>query len=167
MTLTAQPSASAVTGIELHHYLGTLRHHATSVTVVTAPGPAGFTATTFTSVSLRPQLVSFCIDRDASSLPAVERARHVAVHVLAADQEQLARTFATRGADRFADTRTWRQGPYGVPLLHGVLATLTCEIVERIPVGDHIIVVGRPVSADHRPGEPLLYHMGAYTSLAR
>ncbi|MEV4410356.1 flavin reductase family protein [Catellatospora sp. NPDC049609] len=176
MTLTALPTttiaeSTPVGGIELHRYLGLLRHHATTVTVVTVPGPAGggpvgFTATSFTSVSLRPQLVSFALDRDSTSWPAVSRARHAAIHLLAADQEQLARTFATRGVDRFADLATWRLGPYGVPLLHGTLATLTCEIVERIPVGDHAVVIGRPVRAEERAGEPLLYHQGDYTQLA-
>ncbi|GIF95950.1 flavin reductase family protein [Catellatospora citrea] len=180
MTLTALPPTTsaddlpghAVTGIELHRHLGLLRRHATTVTVVTAPGqaggpPVGFTATSFTSVSLRPQLVSFCLDRDSTSWPTVARARHVAIHLLAEGQQEVARIFATRGVDRFADTSLWRQGPYGLPLLHGALAVLTCEVVQRIPAGDHAIVLGRPVSAEHRDGEPLLYHMGGYASLAR
>lgn len=180
MTLTALPPTAAVNdlpapavgGVELHRYLGLLRQHATTVTVVTAPGhaggpPVGFTATSFTSVSLRPQLVSFCLDRDSTSWPAVARTRHVAIHLLAAGQDELARLFATRGVDCFADTTLWRQGPYGTPLLHGTLATMVCEVVERVPAGDHAIVLGRPVSAEHRPGEPLLYHQGGYVRLAR
>ncbi|WP_155370265.1 flavin reductase family protein [Catellatospora vulcania] len=178
MTLTALPPTAAddlpgpaVGGIELHRYLGLLRRHATTVTVVTAPGrpggpPVGFTATSFTSVSLRPQLVSFCLDRDSTSWPTVSQARHVAIHLLAEGQQDVARTFAARGVDRFADTTLWRQGPYGTPLLQGVLAVLICEVVERIPVGDHAIVLGRPVSAEHHPGEPLLYHMGGYAQLS-
>ncbi|MEU8002197.1 flavin reductase family protein [Catellatospora sp. NPDC049111] len=179
MTLTALPPTvsddhlpdTAVAGVELHRYLGLLRRHATTVAVVTAPGqhggpPVGFTATSFTSVSLRPQLVSFCLDRDSSSWPTVAQARHVAIHLLADGQEELARTFAARGVDRFADASLWRHGPYGTPLLHGVLALLICEVVQRIPAGDHAIVLGRPVSAEHRPGEPLLHHMGGYTALA-
>ncbi|GAA2373341.1 flavin-dependent reductase [Catellatospora methionotrophica] len=179
MTLTALPStpsddlsSSGVGGVELHRYLGLLRRHATTVTVVTAPGqagdpPVGFTATSFTSVSLRPQLVSFCLDRDSSSWPTVAQARHVAIHLLAEGQQEVARTFATRGVDRFADTTRWRHGPYGMPLLHGVLAVLVCEVVQRVPAGDHAIVLGRPVSAEHHPGDPLLHHMGGYTHLAR
>ncbi|GHJ48097.1 flavin-dependent reductase [Catellatospora sp. TT07R-123] len=164
--------STAVAGIEVGRYLGLLRQYATTVTVVTTSGhgdagPAGFTATSFTSVSLRPQLVSFCLDRDSSSWPAVAGARHVAIHLLAAGQQEVARTFATRGIDRFADTGLWAPGPYGVPILNGVLATLVCEVVERIPAGDHAIVLGRPVDAQQRDGEPLLYHMGGYSQLAR
>ncbi|MEV6964040.1 flavin reductase family protein [Hamadaea sp. NPDC051192] len=157
-------------GIDPHRLLGLLRRHATTVTVVTAPGgaglpPAGFTATSFTSVSLRPQLVSFCLDRDSTSWPAVERARHVAIHILAAGQQHLARTFATKGIDRFADDTIWTPGAYGMPLLRGVLATLVCEVAARVPAGDHAIVLGRPVLAQHGDGEPLLYHDGGYRRL--
>jgi Flavin reductase like domain/Luciferase-like monooxygenase len=53
-----------------------LRRHAAAVVVITAPGepPAGFTATSFTSVSLEPPLVSFCLARTASAWPAVQAA---------------------------------------------------------------------------------------------
>ncbi|GHJ43640.1 flavin-dependent reductase [Catellatospora sp. TT07R-123] len=165
-------TVTAPYGIDPHLLLGALRRHATTVTVVTAPGgpglpPAGFTATSFTSVSLRPQLVSFCLDRDSTSWPAVQQARHVAVHLLAADQQELARTFATKNVDRFADLGAWTPGPYGMPLLHGVMATLVCEVDARVPAGDHVIVLGRPVHAEHRDAEPLLYHQGAYRLLDR
>jgi flavin reductase (DIM6/NTAB) family NADH-FMN oxidoreductase RutF len=125
-----------------------LRRHAAGVVVITAPGgrPAGFTATSFTSVSLAPPLVSFCLDRGSSSWPAVSVAGHVAVHVLTAEQQHLARTFATHGIDRFAPPTRWRTGPHDVPVLDGVLAVLICR-------------------ADH--GATLLYHMGRYLDARR
>ena len=45
----------------------TLRHQAAGVTILTVPGPAGFTATSFTSVSLQPALVSFYLAATAST----------------------------------------------------------------------------------------------------
>ena len=143
-----------------------LRHHAAGVVVVTVPGPrpAGFTATSFTSVSLDPPLVSFCLDRGSSSWPAVSVADHVAVHVLTDAQEQLARTFATRHIDRFAAPTRWHAGPHGVPVLDDVLAMFVCRIVDRVPAGDHAIVLAEPLDGTHLPdsGAPLLYHMGRY-----
>ncbi|MDG4797924.1 flavin reductase family protein [Micromonospora sp. WMMD1082] len=70
-----------------------LRHQASTVTVVTAAGPpaAGFTATSFTSVSLAPPVVSFCLNLGSSSSIAVSGARHVGVHLLAHHQQELAR----------------------------------------------------------------------------
>lgn len=172
MTLTQEPSTGLVpAGIDPYQFLGLLQRQAATVTVVTSPAadglpPAGFTATSFTSVSLRPQLVSFCLDTDSTSWPSIRRAPHVAIHLLRAGQRDLARTFAAKGVDRFADTSLWRPGAYGLPLLKGVLATLICEVVDRVPAGDHAIVLGQPVSSRHEDGDPLLYQMGGYQRLA-
>ncbi|SCL74063.1 flavin reductase family protein [Micromonospora peucetia] len=146
-----------------------LRHQASTVTVVTAPGaPAvGFTATSFTSVSLAPPIVSFCVNVGSSSWPTLAGARHVAVHLLAEHQQQLARTFATSGIDRFAVPTRWRTGPEGVPILAGVLAWLLCRVVDRVPVGDHAVVLAEPELLRHADaGSPLLHHQGRYAGLA-
>jgi flavin reductase (DIM6/NTAB) family NADH-FMN oxidoreductase RutF len=149
-----------------------LRRHAAAVVVVTAPGepPAGFTATSFTSVSLDPPLVSFCLAHTASTFAAVHAAETIAVHVLAQGQEQVARTFATSGIDRFAAHGRWRPGPQGVPLLDGVLARLICRVHRRIDAGDHTIVLAAPLSGEqHADVEvaPLVYHAGRYAELRR
>ncbi len=142
-----------------------LRHHAAGVVIVTAPGdrPVGFTSTSFTAVSLRPPIVSFCLYRGSSSWPAVSVAGHVGVHVLTDAQEDLARTFAARGVDRFAHPTRWHTGPHGVPVLDRVLAMLVCRVTDRVEAGDHTIVLGEPVGGQHaNGGRPLLYHMGRY-----
>ena len=150
-----------------------LRRHAAAVVVVTAPGAAGFTATSFTSVSLDPPLVSFCVARTASAWPSVQAAGRVAVHVLTAEQERVARIFSTPGIDRFAEYAaigTWSQGPDGVPVLDGVLAVLICEVVNHVEAGDHVIVVASPIRAEHHDdaaATPLVYHDGAYLGLER
>jgi flavin reductase (DIM6/NTAB) family NADH-FMN oxidoreductase RutF len=150
--------------IEADLFRSLLCRHAAGVVVITARGdrPTGFTATSFTSVSLRPPLVSFCLDRSSSSWPAVSTAGHVAVHVLTDAQEELARTFAAHGVDRFAAPTRWRNGRHGVPLLADVLAVLICRVVERVLAGDHTIVLAEPVAGEHGTGAPLLYHMGRY-----
>ena len=158
-----------VTAIEPDLFRQLLRRHAAGVVVITAPGPAGpagFTATSFTSVSLHPPLVSFCLDRRSSSWPTVEAAGHVGVHVLADAQEHVARQFATSGIDRFAAPTSWRPGPHDVPVLDGTLAVLVCRVVERVPAGDHAIVLAEPVVGEHQEGLPLLYHMGRYLKAA-
>ncbi|GAA2395476.1 flavin reductase family protein [Dactylosporangium salmoneum] len=156
------------TPIEPDLFRALLRRHAAGVVVITAPGarPAGFTATSFTSVSLDPPLVSFCLDRRSSSWPALESATHVGVHVLTEQQEELARRFATSGIDRFAAPLRWQPGPYGVPVLGGALAVLVCRVAERVHAGDHAIVLGEPVHGEHSEGAPLLYHNGRYLKAA-
>jgi flavin reductase (DIM6/NTAB) family NADH-FMN oxidoreductase RutF len=145
------------------------RRHAAGVAVITARGargPVGFTATSLTSVSAEPPLVSFGIGTGASSWPAMSQAGHVGVHILGDHQHELAATFARSGADRFGAPTEWREGPEGVPVLGGVLAWLVCRVVERVPAGDHRIVLAQVVLGDPGgAGRPLLYHEGGFRAL--
>lgn len=161
--------AQAMSGMAPDAFRALMRHQANTVTVITADGtpPVGFTATSLSSVSLRPALVSFCVDTSSSSRSALAAVRHVGVHILRADQEEVARAFAARGINRFARHRAWRIGPHGVPLLDGVAAWAVCEVRERVTAGDHEIVVAAPLAAGQN-GEaaaPLVHYMGAYTAL--
>ncbi|MFF2521262.1 flavin reductase family protein [Streptomyces liangshanensis] len=140
----------------------TLRRHAAGVTVITVPGPAGFTATSFTSVSLEPALVSFCLGLTASAFPAVQRADRFAVHVLGAGNTTLARQFARSGIDRF-DGIPWSEEADGLPLLDGVPAWLTARVTLRQRVGDHLLVVGEiDAGGGHGEGDALVHHNGAF-----
>ncbi|GAA3141083.1 flavin reductase family protein [Streptomyces echinatus] len=147
----------------------TFRRHAAGVAVITArgaSGPVGFTATSLTSVSADPPLVSFGIGTGASSWPAVAEADHVGVHILGEHQSDLAATFARSGADRFGAATAWRDGPEGAPVLDDVLAWLVCRIVGRVPAGDHRIVLAEVVVGDPSgAGRPLLYHQGRFHGL--
>jgi flavin reductase (DIM6/NTAB) family NADH-FMN oxidoreductase RutF len=140
-----------------------MRHLAASVVVVTvAEGPTGFTASSLTSVSLDPPLVSFCVDRRAGSARAVGDAPFFAVNVLGEGQAALADRFARPG-DRFAAPTRWSPGPYGVPLLHGVAARLVCARYRVVPLGDHLLVAGLVLQAVDGTGEPpLLYRDRRY-----
>lgn len=169
VTVTTEPATTAPAAVDPDVFRSLLRRQASTVTVVTAPGlpPAGFTATSFTSVSLRPPIVSVCLSRDASSWPTVARAEHLAVHLLAEGQQHLARTFATSGIDRFAHPTAWRPGPHDVPVLDGTLAWLLCRVIDRVVAGDHAVVLAEPVLARHGgDGAPLLYHEGRYACVA-
>jgi flavin reductase (DIM6/NTAB) family NADH-FMN oxidoreductase RutF len=143
-----------------------LRRHAAGVVIITAAGarPAGFTATSFTSVSLDPPLVSFCLDRGASSWPAISEASHVGVHVLTTGHADLARRFATSGVDRFAAPLRWHRGRYDVPVLDDAYAHMVCRVAERVHAGDHAIVLAEPVDGMYgaEPATPLVYHDGQY-----
>lgn len=160
------------TAVDADLFRRLLRHHAASVVVVTSPGdpPAGFTATSFTSVSLDPPLVSFNLSRSASTWSTLNAAGIVAVHILGREHEHIARTFATSGIDRFSAHPGWEPGPEGVPLLDGVPARLLCRVTARVPAGDHTIVLATPVEGRHCDDDrvmPLLYHGGQYGTLHR
>lgn len=145
------------------------RRHAAGVAVITAygeRGPVGFTATSLTSVSAEPPMLSFGIGTGSSCWPTLSGATHVGVHLLGEHQRELAATFARSGADRFAPPTSWRPGPEGVPVLDAVPAWLICRITARVPAGDHRIVLAEVLMGDPTgPGQPLLYNQGRFTGL--
>ncbi|MEU2560872.1 flavin reductase family protein [Streptomyces longispororuber] len=166
--MTATPGLSTFRTATPDLLRSVFRRHAAGVAVITArgDGPVGFTATSLTSVSAEPPMISFGIGTGASSWPAVSRAEHIGVHVLGEHQEELAATFARSGADRFAPPTRWYDGPEGVPVLDGVLAWMVCRVVARVPAGDHRLVLAEAIVGDPAgAGRPLLYHEGRFNAL--
>lgn len=140
--------------------------HAAGVVVVTAGAgdtPVGVTATSFTSVSLDPPLVSFYINALSGSWPGIRDSAVFAVNLLSEEQRDLAVRFATRGVDRFAPPTRWRRGPAELPLIEGAAGHVLCRRHDILAVGDHWLVVGRVTGATVRDGaRPLVYHRGRY-----
>ncbi|MFE9438661.1 flavin reductase family protein [Streptomyces sp. NPDC006602] len=167
--MTATPDLDAARLASPDLLRSVFRRHAAGVAVITArgdAGPVGFTATSLTSVSADPPLLSFGIGTGASSWPAVAETDHVGVHILGEHQQGLAATFARSGADRFGTATAWREGPEGVPVLDDVQAWLLCRIAARVPAGDHRLVLAEVVLGDSTgPGRPLLYHQGRFHGL--
>lgn len=149
----------------------TLGYFATGVCIaatVDAGGlPVGLTVNSFTSVSLDPPLVLFCIDRGSDSLDGFNAAPGFSVNILSAAQRELSTSFARlKGAERWAGV-DWQTGASGSPILVGNAASLDCLKHAVHDGGDHLIFVGRVVSiATAFDSRPLLYHRGAYASLA-
>lgn len=167
LPVSQPPTATA--GFDSTAFRAVFRRHAAGVAVITAAGsrPAGFTATSLTSVSAEPPLLSFGISSTGSAWHAIAEAAHVGVHLLGEHQEEVAATFARSGADRFAPPTAWGPGPYGVPLLADVQGWLVGRVLARIPAGDHRIVVAQAVAGGPGGGtaRPLLYHHGRYNAL--
>lgn len=148
----------------------TLGAWVSGVAVVTTHAPGGrcgaLTLTSFAAVSFAPPMVLWSLDLGSSSYDLHAPADHFAVHLLAADQEELCWQCARRGADRL-DGLTWSPGPGGVPLLPGVAAHLACRTAARHEAGDHLIVVGEVLATHDAGTEPLVWHRGAPTRLGR
>ena len=137
----------------------------TGVTIVTTRNPAGedigLTANSFNSVSLDPPMVLWSLARKSLSLPAFLESGYFAVHVLAASQEDLSVTFATRGADKFAGLAVTR-GTGGIPLIPGCSALFQCRTAFNYEGGDHVIFVGEVQEFEHFNRTPLVFHSGRY-----
>jgi flavin reductase (DIM6/NTAB) family NADH-FMN oxidoreductase RutF len=146
-----------------------LSHFASGVTVVTTcdadARPQGLTASAFTSVSLDPPLVLVCVDHKAQSYPALRESPRFAINILATDQQDVSRRFATTGFDKF-ESVPFRWSSLGLPLLDGALAYLECTTANRHPAGDHTIFVGLVEQVTVTAGQPLLYFRGQYSRLA-
>ena len=145
-----------------------LGRFATGVTVVTATGPdgpVGITANSFASVSLDPALVLWSPAKSSSRFPVFAEAGHFAIHVLGAEQRDLAAHFVRHGTE--FDATGWQPGPGGVPLIPGCLARFACRRSAVHDAGDHVIVVGEVLEAAYRDGSPLVFQGGAYGGFAR
>jgi len=158
--------SSSSSGIAPTRFRELFRHHAGGVVVVTVDagsGPVGFTATSFTSISLDPPLAAFAIGAHASAWPHVRTAPTAVVHLLAPQDGDLATQFATSGIDRFAPPTRWRRLPTGEPVLEHRGSWLHGRIVERRPIGDHHLVVLAVETVQLGSTDTaLVYHGGAY-----
>ncbi|WP_327089000.1 flavin reductase family protein [Nonomuraea sp. NBC_01738] len=138
---------------------------ATGVAVITTTGPggerAGVTVNSFTSVSLDPPLVLWCLSGRAPSAPVFLGAGRFAVNILAAGQDELSRRFATPAPDKFAGVELVETHT-GLPILAGTLASFACRTVSTHDGGDHHIFVGRVEHYERTGGEPLIFHSGRY-----
>lgn len=150
-------------------YRQVLGHFPTGVTVITAAAegvPAGMAVGSFSSVSLEPPLVAFFAGKSSSTWPKIEAAGSFCVNILAEDQEDLCRRFASKEEDKFAGVG-WSPAGSGSPLLDGVLAWIDCDIDSVTDAGDHVCVMGhvRDLAVAH-DGAPLVFFRGGYGRFA-
>lgn len=150
-------------------YRQVLGHFPTGVTVITAATgrvPVGMAVGSFSSVSLDPPLVAFFAGRGSSSWPKIEASGAFCVNILAEDQEELCRRFASKEEDKFAGLG-WSAAGSGSPVLDRVLAWIDCDIESVIEAGDHYGVIGRvrDLSVGH-DGSPLVFFRGGYGRFA-
>jgi flavin reductase (DIM6/NTAB) family NADH-FMN oxidoreductase RutF len=151
---------------EKRRFKDAIGNFATGVCVVTAISegglPTGMTANAIASLSLEPLLMIVCFDKTARTRVAAQRSGRVGVNVLAADQEDMSKVFASKAGERekFAGV-AWRECA-GVPVIEGCVAWFAGELTELMPGGDHEIGVVAVREFGAAGGEPLLYWRGAY-----
>ncbi|MBY5931501.1 flavin reductase family protein [Tateyamaria omphalii] len=154
-----------MTGLDsraLRTAFGTFMTGVTVVTALDAEGdPLGFTANSFTSVSLDPPLVLVCLAKSSRNHDGFVAAGGFAVSVLAETQRDISNTFARPSDDRFADV-DWHLGPHGSPIVHGCSAWFDCALHKAIEAGDHTILIGRVLAFDSTSSPGLGYARGAY-----
>jgi 3-hydroxy-9,10-secoandrosta-1,3,5(10)-triene-9,17-dione monooxygenase reductase component len=153
--------------IDAMRFRSVLGRFATGVVAVTAIDPVGgrptgLAANSFTSVSLNPPLVAFCVACTSTTWPKLRAANRYCINILAEQQREICLQLATKGGDKFGGL-SWAKSPGGQPVLDGAVAWLECSPDAEFAAGDHVIVVSRVHHLDARHGGgPLLFYRGGY-----
>jgi flavin reductase (DIM6/NTAB) family NADH-FMN oxidoreductase RutF len=139
--------------------MGQMASGVTIVTMLAEGEDHGFTASSFTSLSLDPMLVLVCVVKDQRSHALIEQAGHFAVNILGAQQKELGARFASsKSLDRFAGVPVSRAAT-GAAILSGSIAWVDCKLRDTFPGGDHSIFVGEVLATEAQGGdEPLVYY---------
>lgn len=143
----------------------------TGVTLVTTVGADGkaiaMTANSFSSVSLDPPLVLWCIDKGSDRLGTFMDSKCFAINILAANHQELSGRFARKGQP-YMDGVAYETWVTGSPVIADAAAIFDCEKFAAHDAGDHIILVGlvRKFDSPENSGKPLVFHKGGYCALA-
>ncbi|MFC9763990.1 flavin reductase [Rhodococcus jostii] len=161
MTLT-----EANTVIDPGHFRTVLGHFPTGVVAITSTDsagmPVGMAVGSFTSVSLDPALVAFLPDKSSSTFPKIRESGRFCVNVLGAGQQDVCRSLALKGSDKFASIY-WAPTHHGNPRIYDSIAWIDCTIETIHDAGDHFLVIGRVTSLDVDDAAlPLIFFQGGY-----
>lgn len=164
----ARAHASFPTSLPPQSFKDLFRGHPGGVAVITADagdGPVALTATSVSSVSADPPLLTFSISALSSAFTTLQRADTVVVHLLDADDLDLARLGATSGVDRFANRAAWSRLATGEPVFAGVRAWVRCAVIGRMDAGASTVIAAHALEAAIDRGGPgddevnaLVYH---------
>ncbi len=128
----------------------------------------GFTANSFTSVSLDPALISFCLNVKASSFDAFFKTKNFAINILSTNQADIAIRFASSATNKFQNI-DFIENSSNTPLISNVLSSIECENYKCIECGDHYIFIGKvlkvQINSEVSIKDPLIYYGKSYREL--
>lgn len=157
--------------IDSKEFRNALGQFATGICLISRPkkendaAPTGIIVNSFSSLSLDPPRVLWCLDKSSSRFDPFIDCESFGVNILAEDEQELSDGFACGTILNFdgIDSERWESG---AALLPSSCVNLECAVVDRIENGDHFIIIGE-VSRMRANGSdgPLLYHAGRYRKL--
>ena len=166
----AGPTAAAAThfadSLSSGDFKAAFRNHAAGVSLITADdgsGPVALTATSVISVSAEPPLFVFSVSAQSSSSATITSSDTVVVHLLEADQLELAQLGATSGIDRFAQAPEWSRLVTGEPVFHAAPVWIRGRIISRMDAGTSTVIAVHALQSNvssntEAEAEPLVYH---------
>jgi flavin reductase (DIM6/NTAB) family NADH-FMN oxidoreductase RutF len=126
----------------------------------------GLAASSFTSVSLDPPLVSFSVARTSKTWPVLRRAARLGLTVLADHHGEVCRQLAGPAERRFAGVSVSATAEGAVTLDDGI-ARFDCSIHQEVEAGDHVLLLLRLHAVEHvETSSPLVFHRGGFGRLA-
>ena len=160
VTLEPLPDELARETRAYRHALGCFATGVCVVTADTPAGPLGITVNSFASVSLEPRLVVWSLDERSERWTVFAAAERYAIHILPAGDEAEAMRFA-RGVCLLESHEFSRDGE-GPPVMDKAIARFECVTHDRIPMGDHMMIVGRVERFRTNAGAALTFYRGQY-----
>ena len=156
---------------DVRAYRTALGSFPTGVAVITTSASAehhmGITVNSFTSVSLDPPLVLWCLDKKSDRYNAFTNARSYTVSILGTEHQDLSSRLAKQG-NHSLEGIALCDTALGPPALADALSVFECEAEAVHDAGDHTILIGRVVQFSRQSdGEPLVFFRGKYGSLAQ
>lgn len=166
--MAAQPAGDA-SGIDSTAFRRICGLFVTGVTVITTglgASPDGTTVNSFTSVSLEPPLVLFCLHLQSRLHEPLAAAGGFGVNFLAGRQVPVARSFSSRKKAGLGNVH-FQRSEDGIPILREALAYLVCRTVNRVDAGDHAVIIGEVIElgAPMLGREPLVFFGGSFRAL--
>lgn len=167
ITLPHRPVSGDLDHAALRQAFGAFPSGVVAVAAEVAGVTVGMVASSFTSVSLSPALVSFCVAEESSTWPVLRRAPRIGVSVLAAHHDRVCRQLAGAASERFSGLSLHRSHDGAVILDDAVVAYGT-SVHAEIPAGDHTLVLLRlhAVGQGDVEDAPLVFHRSAFGRLA-
>lgn len=138
----------------------------TAVRALVGDEPVGMAASSFSSVSIAPPLVSVCVQATSATWPRLRDRRRLGLSILAEAHDAACLSLSRKVGDRF-DGVAWEASTGGGVFVHGSTAWLECSLFAELPAGDHAIALleVQGLRADpHTP--PLVFHGSRFRRLA-
>lgn len=155
--------------VEISEFKTSVGKYPTGVTIISTKyqdSLFGFTANSFTSVSLSPSLVSFCLSNTSGSIEAFKKGHNFGVSILAFDQSDLSTHFASRHKDKFRNVNHFIGEVSDCPLIFDAVCWIECSKYRQIECGDHYIFIGEVKGSQILNNKsPLIYFGKAYREI--
>ncbi|MEW5420964.1 flavin reductase family protein [Amorphus sp. 3PC139-8] len=170
LTAAPVPAASSVTASTYRSAMAQVAAPVHIITTLCGDGRYGMTATAVCSVTDTPPRLLVCINRSSQSYERFLESRILAVNTVAANQQELAATFAGAGGvkdmtERFGQGR-WDALETGAPILADAIASFDCRLVDSTRQSSHDVLFCEVIALKTTANvPPLLYFDRRFTSL--